>query len=87
MKVLSMSSKSAKSRPLTLGEARKAARVVKAKRVVSKTKVARSKQYQVLHEKYLGEIVHTGGASGSKGSASRTSSSGSGASHTPAKKK
>jgi len=86
MKVLSVSLKSDKSGHVTLGEARKAARVVKAKRVVSKSKVASSKQYRVLHEKYLGEIVHTGGSSGSKGSGGRTSP-GSGATRTAAKKK
>jgi len=86
MKVLRVSLKADKSDHVTIGEARSAARAVKAKRVASKSKGASAKQYQVLHEKYLGEIVHTGGSSGSKG-AGRRASSASETSRTPAKKK
>jgi hypothetical protein len=86
MKLYAMRTKATKTDHVTLGEARKAARAVKAKRVVSKSKGASSKQYQVLHERYLGEIVHAGGSSGSKGSGGRVST-GSGAARTPPKKK
>ena len=86
MKVLGVSPKSDRSGHVTLGEARRAARVVKAKRAVRKFEVANSKQNRVLHEKYLGEIVPTGGSAGSNGSSGRASS-GSGASRTAAKKK
>lgn len=86
MKLYSTRAKAEKSGRVTLGEARKAARAVKGKRAANKFNVVSSKQYQVLHEKYLGEIVHGGGSSSPRGSGGRVST-GSGAARTPAKKK
>lgn len=52
--------KDGKSSQVTLGEARQAARAVKGKRLASKARKISAKKYQELHERYLGEIVHSG---------------------------
>ncbi len=78
--------KDGKSSQVTLGEAREAARAVKGKRLTSKARKISAKKYKALHERYLGEIVHSG-----RSNAPRKSPDGSIESaqrvRTPAKKK
>jgi len=87
MKVYSATAKSDKSGVVTLQEARRVAQLVKGSRPTGKFVLVKSKKYKELHDRYLGEIVHTTSPSskGHASSAERSSSKTAGA--RPAAKK
>lgn len=78
--------KDGRSSQVTLGEARKAARAVKGKRLASKARKISAQKYKELHERYLGEIVHSGRSNVPRKSPDRSIGSAKRV-RTPAKKK